>query len=139
MGKLTRTRSSPAALAAKQRRLQRTQDARDRAREPEKADESGPMQAGPREQPVELPAQHLAKPGNEADLQLKPRFLAPDYRGSGKLAGMVAVVTGGDSGIGRSVAVPVAREGADGPILYLSEHADAGETGRMCRVKGVGA
>ena len=48
------------------------------------------MQAGAREQPAELPAQHLASPGLEAELELEPRFMAPDYKGSGKLEGMVA-------------------------------------------------
>ena len=76
-------------------------------------------------QPEKLPAQHMDKPGHEADLELQPRFLAPDYRGSGKLEGMAALVTGGDSGIGRAVAVLFAREGADVAIAYLNEHEDA--------------
>ena len=97
------------------------------------------VQAGTREQPEQLPAQHLEKPGNEHELALAPRFLAPDYAGSGKLEGMVAIVTGGDSGIGRAVAVLFAREGADVVIAYLSEHKDARATksavegeGRRC-------
>ncbi|MYM34328.1 SDR family oxidoreductase [Duganella sp. FT94W] len=51
-----------------------------------------------------MPAQHLDKPGLEAQMRQKPEFLAPDYCGSGKLAGMAALITGGDSGIGRAVA-----------------------------------
>ena len=54
-------------------------------------------------------------------MQQKPRFEAPDYRGSGKLQGMAALITGGDSGIGRAVAVLFAREGADVAIVYLNE------------------
>jgi NAD(P)-dependent dehydrogenase (short-subunit alcohol dehydrogenase family) len=131
-----KARSSPQAVASKHRRIQREQDARDRARKRKKTDDRGPVQAGPRAQPAALPAQHIAKPGNEADLELEPRFLAPDYRGSGKLEGKVAIVTGGDSGIGRAVAVLFAREGADVAILYLSEHADAEATKRHVEAEG---
>ena len=87
------------------------------------------VQAGTRRQPENpLPAQHQRKPGQEHKLDPQPRFLAPDYEGSGKLQGMVALVTGGDSGIGRAVAVLFAREGADVAITYLSEHRDAETT-----------
>ena len=128
--------SAPEAVAAKHRRIQREQDARDRTRARRKKRAPGAVQAGARRQPAELPAQHIAKPGNESELALEPRFSAPDYRGSGKLEGMVAIVTGGDSGIGRAVAVLFAREGADVAILYLSEHEDAGETRRLVAAEG---
>ncbi|KAG0738766.1 hypothetical protein G6F24_017527 [Rhizopus arrhizus] len=72
-----------------------------------------------------MPAQQLAKPGHEHQLELAPRFLAPDYVGSGKLQGLRAIITGGDSGIGRAVAVLFAREGADVAVLHLDEAEDA--------------
>jgi NAD(P)-dependent dehydrogenase (short-subunit alcohol dehydrogenase family) len=83
-----------------------------------------------------LPPQHQAKPGSEAALEPRPRYEARDYRGSGKLAGKVALITGADSGIGRAVAVLYAREGADVAILYLSEHEDAEETRRAVEAEG---
>ncbi|MYM67815.1 SDR family oxidoreductase [Pseudoduganella sp. FT55W] len=82
------------------------------------------------------PAQHLDKPGLEADMQQKPEFLATDYAGSGKLAGMTALITGGDSGIGRAVAVLYAREGADIAIVYLNEDQDAEDTKRYVEAEG---
>ena len=85
-------------------------------------DESGAMQAGARRYPAPpLPDQHLKKPGREADLELKPMYDAPHYKGSDKLLDKVALITGGDSGIGRAVAVLFAREGADVAIAYLDE------------------
>jgi NAD(P)-dependent dehydrogenase (short-subunit alcohol dehydrogenase family) len=125
------------ATADKQRRIQRAQDSADRqSAGSSQARSDAPVQTGLREQPQELPAQHLSKPGREADLELKPRFLAPDYRGSGKLQDMVALVTGGDSGIGRAVAVLFAREGADVAVAYLDEHDDAGDTARHVQAEG---
>ena len=118
-----------------QRTIQQEQDGRDAAKPGTESRQ--PVQAGSRSQPVPpLPAQHLTKPGSEAQMSLKPRFLAPDYCGSGKLAGMVAIITGGDSGIGRAVAVLYAREGADIVIIYLNEHADANETKRYVEAEG---
>jgi len=98
---------------------------------------NGAMQAGSRTYPeLPLPKQHLKKPGNEADLDLAPLYDAPYYLGSEKLKDKVAIVTGGDSGIGRSVAVLYAREGADVVVLYLNEHQDAIQTARMVEKEG---
>ena len=66
----------------------------------------------------------------------KPRYQATAYRGSGKLEGKVAIVTGGDSGIGRAVCVLYAREGADVAVIYLNEHEDAEETRQAVEAEG---
>ena len=75
------------------------------------------------------PQQKLEKPGLEAEMELQPKWRAPKYKPAGKLAGKVALVTGGDSGIGRAVAYLYAREGADVAIVHLpEEQRDADET-----------
>ncbi len=90
----------------------------------------GATQAGARRYPEPpLPAQHQRKPGREADLDPPPMYDAPFYKGSGKLEGKVAIVTGGDSGIGRAVAVLFAREGADVAIIHLGD--DEAEDARL--------
>ena len=87
------------------------------------------MQAGGRRYPVPpFPKQHHPKPGMEGTINPAPMYDAPYYLGSRKLDGKVALITGGDSGIGRAVAVLFAREGADIAISYLSEDADAKTT-----------
>jgi NAD(P)-dependent dehydrogenase (short-subunit alcohol dehydrogenase family) len=131
--------SGPSEQAVqKQREIQREQDAKDETKSGKAgADKHKAVQAGARAQPEPpLAERHLDKPGLEAEMQVKPRFEAPAYRGSGKLEGMAAIVTGGDSGIGRAVALLYAREGADVAIVYLSEHEDAQETKRHVEKEG---
>ena len=83
------------------------------------------------------PKQHQAKPGIEAKMQPRPRYQAPRYKAAGKLEDKVAIITGGDSGIGRAVAVLYAREGADIAIIYLpDEQSDAEETRRAIEEQG---
>lgn len=84
-----------------------------------------------------LPKQHQESPGLESEVRPRPRFEAPTYRAAGKLQGKVALITGGDSGIGRAVAYMYAREGADVAIVYLpEEESDARETQRVVQSEG---
>lgn len=78
------------------------------------------------------PAQHQNQhPGIESEMIPRPQAEDSQYRGSGKLQGKVALITGGDSGIGRAVAIAYAKEGAEIAIIYFNEHADAAETKRQ--------
>ncbi len=86
---------------------------------------------------VTMPAQQQdEQPGTEAEMEPRPRSSMTDYRGSAKLAGKVAVISGGDSGIGRAVAVGFAKEGADVAILWLDEVEDAAETVTLIEAEG---
>ena len=86
--------------------------------------------------PLPTPERAQGQPGLEHAMKNKPVFILDEYQGSGKLQGKVALITGGDSGIGRAVAVHFAREGADVCISYLSEQEDAEETQRLVSAEG---
>jgi NAD(P)-dependent dehydrogenase (short-subunit alcohol dehydrogenase family) len=93
------------------------------------------MSNGPEE--VTRPQQEQSQqPGLEEEMQPQPKSKASEYQGSGKLQNKVAIITGGDSGIGRSVAVLFAREGADVVVMYLNEDKDAEDTKRMIEKEG---
>jgi NAD(P)-dependent dehydrogenase (short-subunit alcohol dehydrogenase family) len=124
------------AAARAERAVQSEVDSAE-ARQPSREKEApGPVQLGQREYPGSFPQQHLAKPGVEQDLRRAPMYEAPAYKGSEKLADRAALITGGDSGIGRAVAVLYAREGADVAIAYLDEDEDAEETRKAVEAEG---
>src|SRR5207249_12213059 len=83
------------------------------------------------------PRQHQDRqPGREHKMKPRPKAEDEKHRGSGKLQNKVALITGGDSGIGRAVAIAFATEGADVAVVYLDEHKDAKETQRMVQDHG---
>jgi len=123
-------------LHSLQRRIQDQVRAADKARPRQQMD--GAMQAGARRYP-EPPFKKESedKPGIEAALSLKPMYDAPFWKGSGKLEGKTAIITGGDSGIGRAVAILFAREGADVAIIHLpNEDEDAAEVVKLVDAEG---
>src|ERR1044071_5674925 len=130
-------KSKVARIAKRHEELHREQLRRDRKHAGKKSVAPHPAPTTSRNYPgTPLPLGTISKPGKESKVSPAPAFLAPDYKGSGKLSGKVAIVTGGDSGIGRAVAVLFARAGADVAIAYLSEHEDAEETRRWVEKEG---
>jgi NAD(P)-dependent dehydrogenase (short-subunit alcohol dehydrogenase family) len=123
-------------LLFKQRQIQEQVRAADKARPP--LEMQGAMQAGARKYP-EPPFSKLGqnKPGIEQKLSPEPYYDAPYWKGSGKLQDKAAIITGGDSGIGRAVAILFAREGADVAILHMEgEEADAATTADAVKAEG---
>jgi NAD(P)-dependent dehydrogenase (short-subunit alcohol dehydrogenase family) len=88
------------------------------------------MQKGGTKRPVRKP-QHQPRPGSEKKMKPQPIFDYPGIQGSGKLENKIALITGGDSGIGKATAILFAKEGADIAIAYLNEHRDARETKKI--------
>jgi NAD(P)-dependent dehydrogenase (short-subunit alcohol dehydrogenase family) len=134
----TKTKASASRasdIADQGRKIQNRIDSIDR-REGTSGDDYGPVQVGQRYYPSALDETHLQKPGLESDLETAPMYEAPGYLGSAKLKNKVALISGGDSGIGRAVAVLFAREGANVAISYLEEHEDALETQRAVALEG---
>ena len=82
------------------------------------------------------PQTQSRQPGRQTKMTPEPRTISDEYRGAGKVEGKVALITGGDSGIGRSVAVMFAREGADVAVVYLEETQDAEQTKQMVENEG---
>jgi NAD(P)-dependent dehydrogenase (short-subunit alcohol dehydrogenase family) len=122
-------------IADQERDIQSGIDARASGGSDDKDD--GAMQAGARRYPEPpFPKQHQTKPGDEAALDPAPMYDAPFWKGSGKLDGMAAIITGGDSGIGRAVAVLFAREGCDVALCHLDEDKDAEDARAAVEAEG---
>jgi NAD(P)-dependent dehydrogenase (short-subunit alcohol dehydrogenase family) len=122
-------------VAHRQRAIQKQVAKADRTRPRKENDRT--MQAGARTYPAPpFPRQHQPKPGSESKLNPPPLYDAPFYVGSKKLMDKVALITGGDSGIGRAVAILFAREGADIVLAYLDEHQDAALTREKVEAEG---
>lgn len=120
-------------IADQEREIQAKIDARG----PGGDEGEGAVQTGARRYPEPpFPEQHQKKPGEEFRLDPAPMYEAPFWKGSGKLEGMAALITGGDSGIGRAVAVLFAREGCDVALCHLDEDEDAEDTRAAVEAEG---
>lgn len=93
------------------------------------------MQKGSKKKRVRAPLRQKTQPGLESNMTPKPQFSSDSYRGSGKLEGKTALITGGDSGIGRAVALLFAKEGCNVAIVYLNEHKDAKLTAELVKAE----
>src|SRR5947207_13119468 len=89
-----------------------------------------------KEKKLQPPQHQDRQPGREHKMKPRPKAEDEKHRGSGKLQNKVALITGGDSGIGRAVAIAFAKEGADISVVYLEEHKDAKETQRLVEEHG---
>lgn len=119
--------------AIRQRKIQEKAEAREDGKEKD----TGAVQVGARPYPgPPFPRQRQRKPGSEQQLDPAPLYDAPFWKGSGKLEGKVALITGADSGIGRAVALLFAREGADIVICHLDEAGDAETTQKAVEKEG---
>ncbi|MBA2684172.1 MAG: SDR family oxidoreductase [Gemmatimonadaceae bacterium] len=128
----TRARTRDTFVAA-----QRHADANDDKHKAKKESTSSQQPVAMKEPALPNPKQHQSHPGIEADIRPRPRYEGRAYMAAGKLKGKIALVTGGDSGIGRAVAFFFAREGADVAIVYLSEEQQDAEETRHA-IEGVG-
>src|SRR5438034_1636822 len=90
----------------------------------------------PREKKLQPPQHQQQRPGREHKMKPRPKAEDEKHQGTGKLQGKVAIITGGDSGIGRAVAIAFAKEGADVAVVYLEEEKDANETKRLVEEHG---
>ena len=90
----------------------------------------------PKEKKLQPPQHQERRPGREYKMKPRPRAEDEKHLGSGKLRDKVALITGGDSGIGRAVAIAFAKEDADVAVIYLEEHKDAKETRRLIEKEG---
>lgn len=134
---MKKPKRTSAAVVKEQRAIQKVMDTADQKQGSANSKNRQTVQMEQYAQPGNsLPQQHLLKPGSENELRPAPRFLAQGYLGSNKLKDKVALITGGDSGIGRAVAILFAREGAHIALAYLCEHEDARETKRHIKKEG---